>query len=124
MSDANILLVDDSEALRNVVKIYLMGLQRPFLEAADGREGLELLQRHEVALIIVGLALDGFAFCQKVRARSDERLRDVPIILLTGEKTELLRQRSEEVGANDLLVKPVTAAELQSSVRRLLSPES
>lgn len=120
----DILLVEPGDAVRSIVKIYLMNLQTGFLEATDATGGLELLQRNPVSLIIVSLQMrdmDGVAFCARVRANPDDRIRQLPLILLASEKTEALRKRAASAGVTDVVGKPVTSEALVESVKRLLS---
>ncbi|MCH2546153.1 MAG: fused response regulator/phosphatase [Alphaproteobacteria bacterium] len=117
--EADILVVEDNhlsqrmivEALRN------FGFHRIHC-AYEGMEALELLKNIEPDLIITDLlmpTLDGFSLCQKIRRHP--RLKDIPILALTALDDEKARLSVFEMGANDLVRKPVTEEELNARCR-------
>jgi len=121
----SILLVDDSATSRILVKLYLTGLEYVFLEAARGEDALALLETTQVGLLIVDVnmpGMDGLTFVQKVRSSPDATVRNLPVILLTGDKSEETRVRGRAAGANEFVTKPVTTVELRGAVQRLLGP--
>ncbi|WP_249664189.1 response regulator, partial [Lysinibacillus sp. D4B1_S16] len=76
-----ILIVEDEEILREIVKDYLLSERYEVLEAADGKEALALFEEHEIHLIILDIMLpelDGWSICRRVSKSSN-----VPIIMLT-----------------------------------------
>ena len=120
---ANILLVDDSPTVRNILKIYLMNQKVGFIEAEDATRALQLLRLVEVKLIIADInmpGMDGITFVKQVRASPLAKLKNVPVILLTGERGGDLRQRGAEAGANDFITKPVSHHDLTDKVRKFL----
>lgn len=120
---SNILLVDDSPTVRNIVKIYLMNLRSGFVEADEASRALQLLKLVPVSLIIADInmpGMDGISFCKEVRQSTDPKVKNIPVILLTADKTEVLRSRGQEAGASDFILKPVTGSQLLESVRRFL----
>ncbi len=119
-----ILLIDDSRTIRRLVGSSLKKLGFETLEAEDGLQGLEMLATHQVDLVIVDLNmpnLNGLDFTRQVR--SQEILRDLPIVMLTTESSEKDRQRGFEAGVNTYLVKPVSAQVLHYKLRSLLDKE-
>ena len=117
------MLVDDSATVRNIIRVYLMNVRANFVEAEDAQRALQLLKLVPVQLIIADInmpGMDGITFCQAVRQSDNAQLKQVPFILLTGDKSEALRTRGAEAGANEFIFKPVTGAQLLESVRRLL----
>ncbi|MHB8877549.1 MAG: response regulator [Myxococcaceae bacterium] len=118
-----ILLVDDSPSVRSILRVYLMGAGASFEEAGDGERGLQLARLLPIDLVIADVRMprmDGVAFTAAVRADEHERVRQLPVILLTGETDPLLRTRSLAAGASDFLHKPVSAKALLAAVERLL----
>ena len=122
MSD-NILVVDDSPTVRNIIKIYLMNLRLSILEAEDATRALQLLRLVPVSVVIADInmpGMDGITFVKEIRASKEAQLRGIPVILLTAEKGGDLRQRGVEAGANAFIQKPVSHNDLTETVRQFL----
>ncbi|MBZ4421078.1 response regulator [Myxococcus sp. RHSTA-1-4] len=120
----NVLLVDDSPTVRNIVKIYLMNLKVSTVEADDATRALQILRLVPVSLVIADInmpGMDGITFVKEVRASQMPQVRSVPILLLTAEKNTDLRQKGTEAGANAFIQKPVSHHELTETVRQFLS---
>jgi len=118
-----ILIIEDSATTRSVVKIYLSGHNLDFHEAPDGEKGLELAKRLQPAAIICDLKLpgaDGFTICRRVRA--DLKLRQTPIILLTGSKGEALQKEAMKAGATHFMTKPIDAEALAKRILECIRP--
>ncbi|XXF76861.1 response regulator [Myxococcaceae bacterium GXIMD 01537] len=121
---ANILVVDDSPTVRNIIKIYLMNLKHGILDAEDAERALQLLRLVPVSVVIADInmpGMDGITFVKEVRASPMPQVRQVPIILLTAEKSADLRQRGAQAGANAFIQKPVSHTELTDTVRQFLN---
>ena len=113
----SVLIIEDSPTTRSVVKIYLTGHNLDFHEASDGEKGLELAHKLQPAAIICDLKLpgaDGFTICRKLRA--DARLRNTPIILLTGSKGDALQKEALKAGATHFMTKPIDAEALAKRI--------
>lgn len=113
-----ILVIDDEERIRHLVRMYLEREGYSVDEAGNGREALEKIQKKEYALLIVDLMMpeiDGWRVCRDVREKSD-----VPIIMLTARGEEFDRVLGFELGADDYLVKPFSTKELVARVKALL----
>jgi diguanylate cyclase (GGDEF)-like protein len=114
-SHANILIVDDSKAVREEIKAALRA-ERPglsFLEAENGLDGFKLLVDHHVDLILCDLVMprmDGFKFLQLRASRPD--LLGVPVIVLTAVDQVDQKIRLLSAGAGDYLTKPFHPGEL------------
>ncbi|MCY1043512.1 response regulator [Corallococcus sp. bb12-1] len=120
----NVLLVDDSPTVRNILKIYLMNLKISIVEAEDAARALQLLRLVPVSLVIADINMpnmDGITFVKEVRASAQAQVKSVPVILLTAEKGEDLRQRGTEAGANAFIKKPVSHDELTKTVCQFLN---
>ncbi|MDY7232052.1 response regulator [Hyalangium rubrum] len=124
---ANILVVDDSPTVRNIIKIYLMGLRLSIIEAEDASRALQLLNVVPVSVVIADInmpGMDGITFVKEVRASQKPQVRGIPVILLTAEKGEDLRRRGKEAGANAFIQKPVSHSDLTDTVRQFLPQAS
>jgi len=110
-----ILLVDDEDQIRNIVRMYLTREGYIIKEAANGKEALEIIDAEQFDLIVLDIMMpkiDGWAVCRAVRARSD-----VPIIMLTAREDEVDRVLGLEMGADDYVVKPFSPRELLARIK-------
>ncbi|WP_324728117.1 response regulator transcription factor [Lysinibacillus fusiformis] len=113
-----ILIVEDEDILREIVKDYLLNEGYEVLEAADGKEALALFEEHEIHLIILDIMLpelDGWSICRRVRKSSN-----VPIIMLTARVDEDDTLLGFELGADDYVTKPYSPPILLARVKRLI----
>jgi two-component system, sensor histidine kinase and response regulator len=116
------LVVDDVEDNQLVLSALLSGSGVEILCASSGREALELLLEHDVALALLDVQMpemDGFELAEIMR--STERTRQVPIIFVTAGAREQHRMfQGYELGAVDFLFKPIEPHILQSKVNVFL----
>ena len=113
-----IVVIDDEESVRDVVKAYLEKDGFTVYVADNGRDGLALAERRSPDLIVLDLMLpdiSGEEICQEVRSRSD-----VPIVMLTAKASEDERIGGLIAGADDYLVKPFSPRELVARVHAVL----
>lgn len=115
---SKVLVVDDEERIRRLVRMYLERSGYIVDEAGDGREALQMALQHEYSVIILDLMLpelDGRDVCSQIREQCD-----VPIIMLTATGDETSRIHGFELGADDYVVKPFSPRELVMRVKALL----
>jgi two-component system response regulator ResD len=113
-----VLVVEDEEPVRELVRLYLSKDGFEVVQARDGREGLRLNGEHHPDLIILDLmlpGLDGWEVCRQIRTASN-----VPIIMLTARNEEVDRIVGLELGADDYVVKPFSPRELMARVKAVL----
>jgi len=113
-----ILIVDDEEKIRSLVRLYLEREGFVVEEAEDGRVALNKFHSGRFSLLIVDLMMpdiDGWRVCREVRESSS-----LPIIMLTARGEEFDRVLGLELGADDYLVKPFSTKELVARVKALL----
>lgn len=118
MIGINLLLVEDEEKLRKLVKTYLVKEKVNVIEAADGLEAIEIWEENKIDFVILDIMLpkyDGWALCKKIREVSD-----VPIIMLTARSEETDKLLGFELGADDYMTKPFSVKELVARVKALL----
>lgn len=123
MAQQRVLLLDDSASIRNVLKVYLMGLGYEFLEAGDGARALRLVRVMPVDLVIADIhmsPMDGISFVRELRGDIRAHVKDIPVMLLTGDKSEEVEQQGRNAGANSFLRKPVNQKVFLEAVTRLL----
>lgn len=118
MDHGKILVVDDEERIRRLVRMYLERNGYAVEEAETGTEGLDKALQDDYSLIVLDLMLpemDGRDVCAKIRQH-----KDTPIIMLTAAGEESNRIHGFELGADDYVVKPFSPRELVMRVKALL----
>lgn len=115
-----ILIVDDDQKTRLLLKAYLEKNQFEVLLAHNGESFVTEFQRHldDLSLVILDVMLpdtDGFALCKMVRSRSN-----VAIIMLTASSDETDRVVGLELGADDYIAKPYSPRELLARIKAIL----
>jgi DNA-binding response OmpR family regulator len=118
MSDPRILVVDDDDDIRVLVRTLLERTGATVHDAANGREGLREFHAWRPDLVVLDVnmpELDGWGVLERIRDMSD-----VPVIMLTARSDELERVRGLQSGADDYVVKPFGKQELVARVQALL----
>lgn len=116
----NVLTVDDSRTIREMLRQTLADAGFTVFQAADGMEGLEVLDRSEPDVIVTDInmpRMDGFEFIENVRRGG--RWRGVPILVLTTESDPEKKIRAREAGATGWIIKPFNPIKLVEAVRRV-----
>lgn len=118
-----ILIVDDSSSLRTVVRMSLARAGYDVLEAGDGVEALEQLEKAgKVNLIVSDVNMpnmDGIAFVTKVKQHP--RHKFTPVIMLTTEGQDAKKEQGRAAGAKAWIVKPFNPPQLLDAVAKLIS---
>lgn len=118
MADKMILVVDDEEAIRSLLGLYLRKEGFIVSEAEDGAAALLKLQEVKPDLVILDImmpVLDGFEVCQQIRKRVQ-----TPIIMLTARGQDEDRILGLEMGADDYVAKPFNPQEVVARVKAVL----
>jgi DNA-binding response OmpR family regulator len=118
MAGSRILVVDDEEDIRGLVRALLERAGHQVSEAPDGRTGLRVLYSTPPDLVVLDVTmpdLDGWATLERIR-----EVTDVPVLMLTARDTEVERVRGLTGGADDYVVKPFGRQELVARVDALL----
>ncbi|MCP4323205.1 MAG: response regulator transcription factor [Alteromonadales bacterium] len=119
MADSKqVLVVDDDQAIRELLAKYLSKNNFEVVTAEDGIEMKQQLAVHQPDLIILDIMLpgdDGFTLCQFIRHTSN-----VPIIMLTANSDEMDRVLGLEIGADDYIAKPFSPRELLARIKAIL----
>ena len=118
----SILVVDDYDDIRELMKMQLEHWGYLVFEAADGREAVLVAKREHPDLILMDLnlpTLDGFIATQYIRELDE--LRNVPIVAVTAHNREYSQKVAIAAGCDDYLEKPVDFVHLDLVIKRLLS---
>lgn len=116
-----ILVVDDSETVRQVLQLTLAKAGFSVIEAEDGVEALAKLADARIDMLITDLNMpnmDGLELIKTVRARGDHRF--TPIVMLTTESSEQKKLAGREAGASGWIVKPFKPEQLLKVVKMVL----
>jgi DNA-binding response OmpR family regulator len=117
-----ILLADDEENLRLLVRMAIEDAGHQIVEAGDGEHALALAREHRPDLIVLDWMMPGLTGLEVTRSvRSEPDLRGIPILLITAKGQEEDRHIGMEAGATDYLVKPFSPLELAHRVEELLA---
>lgn len=118
----NVLIVDDSKTVRNLVAFILKAEGIKVTTAEDGLDGLEkLYSMPDVDLILTDInmpRMDGFSFI--IAVREQEAYKDIPIIILSTEGGEEDIQKGIRLGANLYMVKPAQPEKMVRNIKMLL----
>jgi two-component system chemotaxis response regulator CheY len=118
---ASILTVDDSPSLRMAIRIALTGAGYDVTEAGDGVEGLTAANADRFDMIITDLNMpnmDGLTMIRELR--KDPAQCGTPIIFLTTESDDAMKQQAKAAGATGWLVKPFVPEQLVKVARKVL----
>ncbi|MDP0498486.1 MAG: response regulator [Verrucomicrobiota bacterium JB022] len=118
-----LLIVDDNDSNRRILRVQAEQLRMPVIEAEDGRQALNLLSREELPDIAVldyhMPGMDGIELAERLRQISS--LRAMPIILLSSMSEAIIRRRATELGINEMLMKPTKRDELMTALVKAAS---
>ena len=123
--DAKVLLVDDEDQLRRVMRDLLERDGYVVTEARDGVEALDQIDRHAPDIIVLDLnlpGLDGYGVLSHLRSRP--ATATIPVVVLTAKGDEDNEVRVFEMGADDFLSKPFRARALSARLRAVLGRKS
>jgi two-component system chemotaxis response regulator CheY len=120
----SILIVDDSSAMRSVIKriLAISGFEMDTcLQACDGQDALSTLRRESVSLVISDInmpRMDGEALLREMSA--DPALSGIPVVIVSSDATESRASRLLELGARGYLVKPFQPEMLRDKLEQIL----
>lgn len=116
---ARVLVIDDSKFVRTTFRRILES-SMAVREEADGEAGWRAIESDaSIELVFCDISLpnmDGFGVLRRVRGSSDERVRQLPVIVISGDENEATRKRARECGATDFISKSAEATEVLSRI--------
>ncbi len=118
MPQTNILVVDDEKEIADLVEIYLVSDGYKVFKANNAREGLDILDKEEIHLVLLDImmpGMDGLEMCKKIRENNN-----IPIIILSAKSTDLDKIMGLGTGADDYVTKPFNPLELTARVKSQL----
>ena len=118
MPQISILVVDDEKEIADLVEIYLVSDGYRVFKADNAKDGLEILEKEEVHLVLLDImmpGMDGLEMCKRIRETNN-----IPIIMLSARSTDLDKILGLGTGADDYVVKPFNPLELTARVKSQL----
>ena len=115
---SRILIVDDEELIRDLIKEYISLEDFVVDEAVDGVQALQLFKQYNYDLIILDVmmpGMDGWSVCREIRKTSQ-----VPVIMLTARGEEYDKLLGFELGVDDYMVKPFSPRELLARMKAIM----
>jgi two-component system chemotaxis response regulator CheY len=118
------LVVDDFSTMRRIIKNLLHDLGYPNVtEADDGKTALPMLQQGSFDFLISDWNMPGMSGLDLVKAvRSDEKLKKMPVLMLTAEAKREQIIEAAQAGVNGYVIKPFTAETLKEKLDKILGP--
>jgi two-component system, chemotaxis family, chemotaxis protein CheY len=121
MADYNILISDDSVAMRQMLTLTLADASYHVTEADNGQQALELAKSQSFDLIITDVnmpLLDGLSLVRELRALPEYQFK--PILLLTTETDPEKKKKAKTAGATGWIIKPFDPDKLLAAIRKVL----
>lgn len=114
-----VLSVDDSATIRHMVARVVETLGMSFMEAADGREAMEIMEAHyeDIALVVLDVnmpEMDGFETL--LALKKNQKFRSIPVMMVTTEAERSRILALIQAGAADYLVKPFAQEDLEVKI--------
>ncbi|CAK0772688.1 Chemotaxis protein CheY1 [Gammaproteobacteria bacterium] len=116
-----ILAVDDSSSIRQMIAFTLKGAGYQVVEAVDGNDGLSKARANSFNLVLTDQnmpGMDGLTMIKNLRATS--QYRTVPILMLTTESSDAMKNQGRAAGATGWLVKPFDPQKLLEVVKKVI----
>lgn len=130
VEDMFALVIDDQRTMRGILRQLLNQIGvREIDEYSEGSAAWEILAgggAKKPDFIICDLhmvGMDGLEFVNKVRRSKTETIRQIPVIILTGDSDKLLHQVAGQVGAARILQKPISAPDLKKEIAEIVGVE-
>lgn len=113
-----ILVVDDEENIREVIKEYAEFVGHQVSEACDGMQAIEMVKNNDYDIIIMDVMmprLDGYSACKEIR-----KIKQIPVLMLSARGEEYDKLFGFEIGIDDYVVKPFSPKEVMARVNAIV----
>jgi two-component system, chemotaxis family, chemotaxis protein CheY len=120
VNNIRILTIDDSKTMRDMLMLTLVDAGFDVIQAVDGKDGIDLLERENVDVVITDInmpRMDGYEVVRQLRLRPEHKT--TPILVLTTESEAEKKNIAREAGATGWLVKPFDPERLIATVRKV-----
>jgi CheY-like chemotaxis protein len=119
--EKTVLLVEDLEENRRVIRLLARRMGVKLFEAVDGQEGIDIAQREKPDVILMDLSLpilDGWTATTRLKA--DPATAHIPVIALTAHAMAIDEQRARQAGCDGYVAKPIDLVTFQNYLRHVL----
>jgi two-component system, OmpR family, phosphate regulon response regulator PhoB len=121
MSNLNILIVEDEDAIREMLVMVMENAEFQVLAVSSAELALQALAEHRIDLLVLDWMLPGISGVELARRlKKDPGYKDLPIILLTARGEEEDKIRGLEIGADDYVTKPFSPKELIARIKAVM----
>ena len=114
-----LLVVDDEQKIREVIREYAEFNEFQVAEAEDGMEAIATIKNEDFDIIVMDVMmpkLDGFSACKEIK-----KIKDIPVIMLSARGEEYDKLFGFELGVDDYMVKPFSPKELMARINAVLA---
>ena len=121
MTNARLMIVEDDADISNMLRIYFSSLGYSVDVAPNGNEALEKTRHLMPHLIILDIMLpdiDGYEVCRRLKA--DDKLKSIPVVLITASIVSTITEKMKEFKADDYLIKPFEPEQLLEKIKKFL----
>lgn len=118
----HLLVIDDDESTRNALKRLFEKEGYQVMLARDATDLIKILELEHIELILLDINLpwvDGFELCKLIKNHED--LKNVPIVFISGRRSELDKKMAFQLGAHDYITKPFNIEEITKTVKTLMN---
>ena len=118
MSEIHVLVVDDEKEIADLVEIYLVSDGYKVYKASNALEGLEILEKETIHLVLLDImmpGMDGLEMCRKIRETNN-----IPIIMLSARSADLDKILGLDYGADDYITKPFNILEVKARIKAIM----
>ncbi|MDR4507078.1 MAG: response regulator [Candidatus Brocadiaceae bacterium] len=119
MSDKNVMVVEDNEKNRKLMRVILKAKGYNVIEAATGEEAISTLQKQKPDIILMDIQLpgiDGMTLAKQIK--EDKNTKDIPILAVTAHAMKGDEQKFLDCGCNGYISKPINTRELPDIVEQ------
>lgn len=119
--EKTIVIVDDSESIRDVVGFTLINAGHKVLLAVDGQDALKYFNGDKIDLVVTDLhmpIMDGISLIKEIRNKDDYKF--VPILFLTTESQQAKKMEAKDAGATGWIVKPFVPEKLLAAISKVV----
>lgn len=120
-----VLLVDDDKQILRSLRVYLELENYDVNTASNGQEALDSIKEHKPDILVLDVMMpemDGFEVLEKIKA--DEKLNDIPVIMLTAKGQDVDVLEGYRMGASSYMTKPFNLNELVENIELILNPDT
>lgn len=114
----NVLIVDDEELIRNVIKEYCLSANYNVLEANDGIAAIDIIKEKNIDVVILDIMMpkkDGYSTLKEIK-----QIKNIPVIMLSARSEEYDKLLGFDLGIDDYLTKPFSPKELLARIKAVL----